>query len=153
MTEEQATPPKLPAIYLSGPMPTGMHLGWCATCVMVYMGTVSSEPELQQYARDLFAEARKAGAGCISIDLAERDDLLLQPAITVGPSTLYRVPDAGAFNVDGTPAYKWPELPVCWTHIKGMPPAVQQARTQQGPPTVQSRLIQGKSYGQDQYKE
>jgi thiol-disulfide isomerase/thioredoxin len=107
-------------IYLMGPMP---HMGaWCATCVMIYMGAVSAEPELQKYAKELTDAAIKGGADFVSIDLAQRDDLQLQPAVTVAPSTYSKMP-----------------MPVCWTHVCGI-------REPNEEPKPQSPIVPGKAY-------
>ena len=116
-------------IYLSGPRClTGV---WCATCAMIYMGTVSSEPELQKYAQELADAAIKAEAQFLNIDLAERDDLQVQPAVTVGPSWV--LPDGS------------PPMPVCWTHLAGIPPKGTQSDGQRAV-SQQPTLIPGKSY-------
>lgn len=131
-------------IYLSGPMP---RTTWCAVCVMLFSGQISSEPEMQKYAMELTEAAIEAGASFVSIDLPERDDCQLLPAVTVAPSWLYRIPDwAGMLDIDGEPqSWRYPELPVCWTHVAGIPP--KGMRSEQSPQQGQpSRLIAGKSY-------
>jgi len=114
---------------------------------MVFMGTISAEKEFQTYARDLTEKAIDAGASFVSIDFPERDDLQLQPAITVGPSWLL---DQYFTELDlPTPA---PMLPVCWTHLTGMPPKhlrQQQERTHH----PRQSIIPGKAYGTDQYRD
>jgi hypothetical protein len=126
--------PSLP-IYLSGPMPHGAV--WCATCVMIYLGTVSAEEELQKYVRELHVQAVESGASLVSIDMAERDDLQLQPAVTVAPSTYFEVP-----------------MPVCWTHCKGyrFATAAEKAAGKTGMQQEKQIIIPGKAYGSDQYR-
>lgn len=141
---------RIPSIYLSGPMPKRDE-HWCATCVMLFMGDISSQPEFQDYARQMHSDAMAAGAHLVSIKLEQQDHHQLQPAITIGPSWLYREPDySGPFDSQGNPVmYKHPHLPVCWTHIMGIPPAKKGETKPQQP---QSPIIPGKAYGVDQYR-
>lgn len=132
--EAETKPQVIPAIYLSGPMPRGT---WCATCVMLFMGTISAEVEFQDYVKTMHMEAMQAGAGCISVELKERENMQLQLAITVAPSEYF----------PSTP------MPVCWTHVVGFRnPTEAEKQSGQSGPQQQSRIIPGKSYGTDQYR-
>lgn len=134
---QEAAPVRIPAIYLSGP--SAINGIWCATCVMLFMGTVSAEPEFQEYAKEIHRNAMAAGASLVSIDLAARDDVQLQPAVTVAPSSY---------------APKGPPMPVCWTHVTGIRPATPE-EVEEGNAnarTTQSPIIPGKAYGDSQYR-
>jgi hypothetical protein len=119
-------------ILLSGPMPP-YGAAWCATCVMIYIGTISNEPELHAYVISLAEAAAEAGANFVSIDLKDRDDLQLQPAMTVAPSSFFTEP-----------------MPVCWTHVKGFRHLTREEEKEMGPRRSQmqetQRLITGTAH-------
>lgn len=71
------------------------------------MGAVSADPNVQEFVKERYEEAKKDGATFCNIQLQEQDDLQLQPAITIGPSLHF--PD-------------YPPMPVCWTHVQGAVP-------------------------------
>jgi hypothetical protein len=138
MTANETEPmqsPVVPNIYLSGPMP--VRSLWCAVCVMLFMGEISSEQEFRDYARKLTDDAMAANALLVSIDLAERDNLQLQPSITIAPSWVL---------ANAAP------MPVCWTHVAGIPPEASPAGQAQRQVNYQSPLVPGKAYGTDQYR-
>jgi hypothetical protein len=124
------------AIYLAGQMPrTG--LGWCASCCMIYMGELFADDQVQQQVRDAHQDAARSGQTLMVFTLPERDELQLQPAVTVGPSWAYRIEG-------NTPSgWEYPDAPVCWTHIKGIPPRMFATPDQN---VVPSKLVPGKSY-------
>lgn len=141
MTEQPAG--KSIPMLLSGPMPV-LSGAWCATCVMLYGGAVSMEPEFRRYAKELTETAVDAGHHFVSIDFPDRDDLQLQPAITVGPSWVlndYR---------RSIGLKEAPYSPVCWTHVAGIPPREYwpTGDQQEG----RSGLVRGKAYGESQYR-
>lgn len=91
--------PRIP-IYWSGPMPHSS--AWCATCAMLYAGELSADVATQEYVKEQHHKAADEGQHFCMLNIAEPDDMQLQPAITVAPSMYFDVP-----------------MPVCWTHIKG----------------------------------
>lgn len=116
-------PKKVPAVYLTGPQAHGNV--WCATCAMILIGTASGDPEFQEYVKELMDAAIESGVNLLSIEIAESDQVQLQPAITVAPSQMF--PGAGA-------------MPVCWSHIAGF------RLPKPGEETQQSQLIPGKAW-------
>lgn len=110
-------------IYIAGPTPHGNV--WCATCVMLYQGSMGADEEIRKSIREQYEAAVKVGRNFLLVALPDHDHIQLQPAITVAPSELFEVP-----------------MPVCWTHVKGYR-FTTKAERQAG---HRNRLIQGKKY-------
>jgi hypothetical protein len=103
---------------------------------MIYMGEVASDEMMQEEVKNGHINAMQHGMSFFCFPLPDRDELQLQPAVTVGPSWAYRIE---ANTPDG---WAYPELPVCWTHIKGIMPN----RMSGSQKAVESNLIAGKDF-------
>jgi hypothetical protein len=115
-------------IYLSGPNPP-IGSAWCAICIMLYAGTLGADPAQQEDLREKYTAALASGQTFLMYPLPERDEMQLQPAITVALCVLDELP--------------WP-MPVCWTHVKGFRFKSGEERKHGQPGT---RLITGKKFG------
>lgn len=94
---------------------------WCATCAMLWLGDISTQPETQALARSLTEKAEKDDIGEVDIPLfPEKTWRKLNLAITTAPSVYFQVP-----------------MPVCWVHIQGYDP-------EKGTQGTAARLLNGR---------
>lgn len=124
--------PSIP-IFITGP--TAQTLGGlpCATCCILYGGTISADPLFQKYVKEGHEKAEAEGqAFYVASYPNEMDNLQIQPYVTVAPSYLF--PDLGS-------------MPVCWTHMIGYRQPTQAEREAAAAANEQVKLIRGKAYG------
>lgn len=121
MPETGANP--LPRLELIGKTPPAGR-EWCATCAMIYLGTVSDDPLVQAHVRELTEAAMERGDSLITFRLPNREDKILRVAITTAPSMWFQNP-----------------MPVCWVHL--IPWG--RAKVDAASPEHSSSLITGKA--------
>lgn len=119
---------KIP-VYYTGPWPSSPGMPPCATCVILYTGTLNHQPEWQEWVKESHEKAEASGASFCQIDCPEPDGALpqIQPAVTSAPSLYFP-------NM---------VMPVCWSHIIGYRYTTKEEREA----GHRSPLIQGKDYG------
>lgn len=121
---------RLPVIELSGMLPRRGEY-WCATCAILYIGSVNNDPDCQKKVQELVQKVMAEDDGKTFLPIVYFDLPLipwrrLRPAITIAPSV-----------------YLQYAAPVCWVHLQGYA----HQRMEESPPPAPSQLIPGKSWG------
>lgn len=116
--------PKIRLEYAGMEPPPGRQ--WCATCAVLYMGAISTDPNNKTLVAAMIEENLSYNVPVVNFPLPRHEFYILRIAITVAPSVYFTYP-----------------MPVCWVHLEGKFPQANQLR---GNPTNGTNLIHGKSY-------
>jgi|SRR5215471_15374049 len=108
--------------------PGTRNMPYCATCCMLYIGTVSADPEVQESARRTVHHALENKQETVDFHLPKVWHKVVRLSVTVAWSVIFPV------------EHGYPPMPVCWSHIQGYAPG------DAANATVANQLIIGKDF-------